>query len=283
MALKQMDIFAATKSICRQFKVKPVRSKGQNFLISEPIYNKIITSADLSTNEIVLEVGAGLGFLTERLATRTKKVIAVELDDKLAQILAQRLKRKAVNNVEIINQDVLKIQNLPPFHKIVANLPYNITSLFLRRFLSGSSKRVPMVLLLQREVAERIVAAPPKMSLLALSVQLYAQPQIIAKISPEAFWPPPQIESVLIKIIPQPLLYGEDKIKSFFTLAKFGFSAKRKKLQNNLAAGLRINSQLAAYLLDQAGLASNCRAQELSLDDWWRLYLVCQKYLDILK
>ncbi|MFH1427415.1 MAG: rRNA adenine dimethyltransferase family protein, partial [Patescibacteria group bacterium] len=183
-----MNILKDTKKLCKLNGIKPSRSKGQNFLISEEIYEKIIEAAKLKKSDIVLEVGPGLGFLTEKLASRVKKVVAVELDDKLAKILQIRLRKQGIKNVEVMNEDILdfRIKNyeLRKF-KIVANLPYNITSIFLRKFLSAEVKPELMVLMLQKEVAQRIVAKDGKMSILAVSVQFYAKPEIIDYVSKE--------------------------------------------------------------------------------------------------
>ena len=172
-----------TKRICKENNIKPVRSRGQNFLINENVYNEIIESADLKKDNIVLEVGPGLGFLTKKLSEKVKKVIAVELDDKLAETLHCNV-CTLQRNISIINKNILDINPKElglknNNYKIVANLPYNITSVFLRKFLSSENKLDLMVLMLQKEVAERITAKPGKMSLLAVSVQFYAKAEIV--------------------------------------------------------------------------------------------------------
>lgn len=326
-----MDLLQKTKELCRLYEITPARSKGQNFLIKEEIYDKIIESAELKPNDVILEVGPGFGFLTAKLAEKVKKVIAVELDDKLANILKTGLIAQGIKNVEVINEDILKFsigkapmikevwgilsdeyRNVippPPFikgaYKIVANLPYNITSIFLRKFLSEEKvKPELMVLMLQKEVAKRIVARPPDMSLLAMSVQFYAQPEIVEHVAKNNFWPEPEVDSAIIKIKPHlnPLLKtrgGEtgpypnsclasrqtllgkerkyidvDKESDFFRLIKFGFSAKRKMLKNNLVAGYRISSEKIEKYLKLAKINEKARAQELSLIDWLRLFEV---------
>ncbi len=280
-----MDLLEKIKELCRLYDIKPARSRGQNFLIREEIYDEIVRQADLKPDDIVLEVGPGLGFLTAKLALRLRsgqagrgKVIAVELDDKLSEVLRIGLLAQGIKNVEVVNGDILK-SPLSPFvkggFKIVANLPYNITSIFLRKFFEIENKPELMVLLLQKEVAERICAKPGKMSLLAVSVQFYARPEIIKIVPKESFWPKPEVDSAMVKIItnpPGPLYQGGKFEKDFFQLVKFGFSAKRKMLKNNLAAGFRLEANEAEARIKQAGFNPRARAQELSVDDWLKLF-----------
>ena len=323
-----MDLLNKTKELCRAYDIHPARSKGQNFLIKEEIYDEIIEAAELKKEDVVLEVGPGLGFLTAKLALRLRsprpdfgtkagqaggggKVIAVELDDKLAEVLRAGLAAKGVGNVEVVNQNILdfRFSDLLFRHsreggnpekstnetnagnlwipdqvgddkkgkfKIVANLPYNITSVFLRKFL-GEAEIKPslMVLMLQKEVAERICAKAGEMSLLSVSVQFYAEPEII-KIAPaDNFWPKPKVDSAIVRIrikSPLPPLYkGGNLEKDFFRLVKIGFSARRKMLKNNLAAGFYVSTETAENWLKKAGFNPKIRAQELSVDDWVKL------------
>ncbi len=311
-----MDLLKQTKQLCIEYGIKPVRNKGQNFLIKENIYDQIVETADLNKDDVVLEVGPGLGFLTEKLARKAKKVIAVELDDKLVNILEERMKEQEIENVEVVNEDILKIQitnsklqinskiKIPNGYKIVANLPYNITSIFLRKILAPKTYKLKpkiLTLMLQKEVAERIVSRPGKMSKLAVSVQFYADAEIIDYVSKENFWPQPKVDSAIISIIPHkksPLFLispppacppkpwrrrgsergsgGEGRggrgERDFFQLVKYGFSAKRKMLKNNLAAGYQIKPTEAVKLLKKADFRENIRAQELSVKDWLRLF-----------
>ncbi|MDD4271430.1 MAG: 16S rRNA (adenine(1518)-N(6)/adenine(1519)-N(6))-dimethyltransferase RsmA [Patescibacteria group bacterium] len=268
-----MDLLEQTKELCRLYNIKPARSKGQNFLIEEKIYGKIVAAAGLKPNDTVLEVGPGLGFLTAKLAKEAGRVVAVELDDKLAEVLKIGLMAKEIKNVEVINSDILK-SSLALFakgdFKIVANLPYNITSIFLRKFLEGENKPELSVLMLQKEVAERICAKPGGMSLLAVSVQFYAKPEIAQAVPKENFWPEPQVDSAIVKIKVKKEMPKADN-QNFFQLVKFGFSAKRKMLKNNLAAGFKIDQNEAAAKIRQAGFNEKIRAQELSVDDWLKL------------
>lgn len=277
-----MDIFKKTKQICRLYGIEPRRSKGQNFLISEKIYDRIVKISDISKKDVILEVGPGLGFLTAKLAKKAKKVVAVELDDELSAFLKEAVDSQKVENVEIINKNVLDIKIEDIFSrsliqnsgfKIVANLPYNISSVFLRKFLSENDiKPDSMVLMLQKEVAERITAGPGDMSLLACSVRLYADAKIVSKVPAKAFWPRPEVDSAIVKIEKQKEKIKKINEKDLFRLLKFGFAAKRKMLRNNLAAGYRIKPEEVDAIISESGLKGTSRAQDLSIDDWLLLY-----------
>ena len=282
-----MDLLTKTRLICKEENINPARSKGQNFLINESVYEEIVESADLNKNDKVLEVGPGLGFLTEKLAQKVEKVIAVELDDELAELLKTRLLSNEIENVEIINQDIIEVlsgnfrrpmskaldigrlSDLSDY-KIVANLPYNISSIFLRTVFELKNKPKSLTLMLQKEVAERIIAKPGKMSLLAISVQLYAEGNIITNVPGGDFWPAPVVESAVIHLELKKGDVGVDE-KKFFQLVKFGFSAKRKMLKNNLANGFHIDQKIVEDKIVQVGFSPKVRAQELSVGDWKKL------------
>jgi len=277
-----MDLLQQTKELCRLYNIQPVRSRGQIFLIKEKIHDDVVAAADLRPDDFILEVGPGLGFLTAKLAARAKRVVAVEIDKKLVEALKAGLVAKNIKNVEVVNENVLEIKIQPPLfppyqgggYKIAANLPYNITSIFLRKFLEAGNKPELMVLMLQKEVAERITAEPGEMSLLAVSVQFYARPEIIEIVPKKCFWPEPEVDSAIVKITPlNPRLSGgREREREFFRLVKFGFSARRKMLKNNLAAGLRIGQAEAAAKIKQAGFNEKIRAQELAVADWLKLF-----------
>lgn len=193
-----------TKKICQENGIVPTRTKGQNFLVNEEIYDDIVKFADFGEKDTVLEVGPGLGFLTEKLAERAGKVVAVELDDKLFLVLQERL--KGVKNLKVFHDNVLDMRVRDwkleaRGWKIVANLPYNITSIFLRKIFELENKPKSLVLMLQKEVAERIVARPGKMSLLAVSVQFYAEAEIVQYVQRGDFWPVPEVDSAVVKMI----------------------------------------------------------------------------------
>ena len=275
------NLLAKTREICQMLEIKPARSKGQNFLINENIYDDIVRAADLKSDDLVLEIGPGLGFLTMKLAKLVKKVVAVELDDQLADYLQTGIKSVDISNVEIINSDILKF-NLAKLngqkYKVVANLPYNITSIFLRQFLSGENKPEALVLMLQKEVAKRICAKPGQMSLLAVSVQFYAEPKIISYVSKNCFWPAPKVDSAIIKITPFGAAQGKKQISRdlFFEVVKAGFSQPRKQLVNNLTTlkslnGVKLTKEQTSKWLLKNNLEPSQRAETLAVSDWINL------------
>jgi len=278
------DLLPKIREICHLFKINPQRSKGQNFLITESVYDYIVKVAEIGSEDIVLEVGPGLGFLTTRLARQAKQVIAVELDDNLAAYLQTGFSLENIDNVTVVNQDILKF-NLADYlpsdasYKVVANLPYNITSFFLRQFLSAEYPPSSLILMLQKEVAERIVAQPPEMSLLAVSVQYYAQPEILKIVKAGNFWPEPKVDSALVKftVTRRQNLKLADKL--FFRMVKIGFSAKRKMLKNNLAAGLKIPTVTLENILLTNNFPPQIRAENLSLTDWQKLFAALRDFV----
>ncbi|MDX9778893.1 MAG: 16S rRNA (adenine(1518)-N(6)/adenine(1519)-N(6))-dimethyltransferase RsmA [Patescibacteria group bacterium] len=269
-----------TKELCRLYDIKPARSKGQNFLINEGIYQAIIKAADIKPEDTILEVGPGLGFLTAKIAAQAKRVVAVELDDKLATILNLAISSQDVQNVEVINQDILRFNPQDYFdqdesYSVVANLPYNITSIFLRTFLSTLKPPNSLVLMLQKEVAERIVRLEPDMTLLSLSLAYYGQAEIIRTVPASDFWPAPAVDSAILRFIytknkPTPVSIELDK--RFFRLARIAFSAKRKMLKNNLLAALDISADKLDNIFAKVGIDQKIRAENLSLENWHSLF-----------
>ncbi len=287
-----MALLETTKQLCERFHIKPSRSKGQNFLIDEAAYEAMIEAAHLTGDEVVLEVGPGLGFLTERIARRTQKVFAVELDDALAPVLKRRLKEENISNVEIYNEDILnfrgewaKALSLVPLFIVVANLPYNISSLFLRKFLSGNEGGIlpeRLTLMLQKEVAERLVALPGALSILGVSAQFYMDVKIKAFVPAHSFWPAPKVGSAVVTL-QRNCIYVE-KLKNlgieekvFFRLVKVGFSARRKMLKANLAGGLKIPVSEILEAFAEASISATVRAQELSLEEWLKIIAILGK------
>ncbi|MDD2807424.1 MAG: 16S rRNA (adenine(1518)-N(6)/adenine(1519)-N(6))-dimethyltransferase RsmA [Patescibacteria group bacterium] len=270
------EILKKIKIILQTYDLKPDHSKGQNFLINSAIINDIIAAANLKKTDLVLEVGPGLGILTEALITNAKKVVSVELDKKLIAFL--KLKFSGADNFTLVENDILQYDPTGDFktsdYRIVANLPYNITSIFLRRYLSIEARPTAMVLMLQKEVAQRICAVLGKTSLLSLSVQLYAEPKIYQLIEKNNFWPKPAVDSAILVIdkIKKKLevdkFLGDVSEEFFWRVAKIGFSARRKQLHNNLANGFRISPDDAKKMLIKANLSEQIRAQDLSILDW---------------
>ncbi|MCF7906736.1 16S rRNA (adenine(1518)-N(6)/adenine(1519)-N(6))-dimethyltransferase RsmA [Patescibacteria group bacterium] len=263
------------KKICREYNFTPLRRRGQNFLINPSVVRRVIKEAKLTKEDLILEVGPGLGALTEELVQQAGKVIAIEIDSCLVKILKDKIKEKG--NLEIIKasifDDLPKQIKLADNYKVIANLPFNITGKALRIFLEEREKIKLMILIVQREVAERIVAQPPQMSLLSLAVQFYAHPEIIFDIHQSNFWPQPQVQSTVIKIIPNQQKISPEQEAIFFQIIKKGFSSKRKYLLNNLSKSVIIKKKKDELLdiFKEIDLSPQVRAQELSIGKWLEL------------
>jgi len=259
----------------KKYDITPRREAGQNFLIDKNILNKIVKFADVKPTDNVLEVGPGLGVLTEHLLESAKKVVAVELDRTLHYILKREFKRHP--KLDLVNGDILNIRSEELREKfagedysLIANIPYNITSVLIRQFLSSDYKPKRLVILVQKEVAQRIVAKPGEMSLLALGTQFYADCKILFHVSRNSFMPAPAVDSAVIELTVKKKFPTEDEV-NFFRITKIAFSSKRKQIQNNLSNGLHITKDEAKDKLEEAGIGISSRAQELSIDDWVRL------------
>lgn len=250
--------------------VSPRKRWGQNFLVDARALHVIVAAAQIEADDTILEVGPGVGTLTRALATAANKVIAVEIDPLLAAALPSLL--GDLRNVSIVQGDALKIDLLSLVkspYLVVANIPYYITSALVRRFVEFQPAPTRIVLTIQEEVARRMVARAGAMSLLALAVQVYGDAQIVARIPANAFYPPPNVDSAVLRITPyvQPLIPRE-LLPEFFRLAHLAFAQKRKMLRNTLSAGLQSSPQQVEELLQKAGIAPTRRAETLSLDDW---------------
>ena len=257
------------KTILQHYNIQPKKSLGQNFLFDPHVLGRIVSAGDVVATDRVLEIGPGLGALTEVLAKTAVSVTAVELDQRFFPILNAQL--APFDNVQLIHGDILdqnpsELFNEP--YKVVANVPYYITGAILRHLLSAKQKPTCMVMTVQKEVAERLTAVPPNMSLLAVSVQYYGQAKIVDTIKAGAFWPRPDVDSAVIRIdiADQPQV---DE-KTFFRVAKAGFSQKRKQLKNNLTQ-LSLSAQKVATLLENANIDGRRRAQTLPIAEWQQL------------
>lgn len=271
---------ATQAELRNKYNIIPDHSRGQNFLTDKNILKKILAAAELQSKETVIEIGAGTGALTEELAARAGRVIAFEIDKKLAPLLKEKF--KDFKNVEIVEGDILKypISNIltSPF-KVVANIPYNITSAILEKFLSAEHKPSLMALLVQREVAERVCALPGEMSFLSAMVQYYGQPKMAARVPAGAFWPKPKVESAILKISDINTAVDRGFEADFFRLVKLGFSSRRKMLRVNLKNQVEV-AELAEILLS-LGLPPTARAQELNVKNWLALvHLTRDKFKD---
>lgn len=256
--------------------MKAKKSFGQNWLRDDYILDKIVDSADIDFKDTVLEVGPGLGTLTQKLVETEANIIAVEADRDLIPGLQKKFNNS--KNLHLEFGDILKfnLKSLPSRYKVVANIPYYLTSHLIRNFLEADNAPSVMVLLIQKEVAERIMAKPGKMSVLAFSVQYYARPEYVVDVKKELFEPIPKVDSAVIKIVMHQAPVFEADRQKLFRLVKAGFGEKRKTLRNSLSGGLNIDHAQAENLLNQALIGLTARAQELSLLDWQRLYSVAE-------
>ena len=263
-------------ALLREHRLDPHKGLGQNFLTDYGILKKIVESAELSPEDRVLEIGAGLGSLTTVLAASATQVTAVEIDKKLVPILKEVT--ASYPNIQIVNGDMLEINPATlmsaPGYVVVANIPYYITSVLIKHLLTSSCKPSRMVLTMQKEVAARICVQPGDYSLLALSVQVFGEPKIVLNIPAGAFFPSPKVDSATLRIdlYKEPLIPITD-MDCFFQLARIGFSQKRKTMRNTLAAGLHWSGAEAADLLFSAGIDANRRAQTLEIPEWRTLVL----------
>lgn len=254
----------------RNLGIRPAKRLGQNFLVAQNIVKKFIAAAELSTEDTVVEVGAGTGTITIELAKLAKKVIAVEKDKDLIPILQDIT--KTCLNVEIIEGDILRYKIPDTRYTLVGNIPYYLTAPLIRKSLETESPPTVMVLMVQKEVAQRICAKPPDMSILAVSVQVYAKPEIIAYVSRSAFWPQPKVDSAILRVsgIKYRVLSISER-KKFFGIVRAGFSSPRKQLLNNLSKKLTIGKTEAEKWLRSCGIAPERRAETLSVEEWLKL------------
>jgi 16S rRNA (adenine1518-N6/adenine1519-N6)-dimethyltransferase len=251
------------------------KSLGQHFLSDRRVLRRIVAAADSQAGDTVVEVGPGLGALTAELAAEGARVVAVEIDERLCDYLRRRFADSP--GVSVLCADVLSRSprallaeaGASPPYLVVANLPYYVAAPVLRHFLESSAQPERMVVMLQREVAESVVAGPGRMSLLGVSVQLYGEPRLLFAVPPSAFYPRPKVTSAVVRVDVAPRLRADvDDVQRFFRIVRAGFSAPRKQLRNALALGLGLDTVGAASLLALAGIDPRLRAQELSLEQW---------------
>ncbi len=312
------------KKMLKEKDLKVLKSLGQNFLVDKNVLDKIVQTAELNKNDLVIEIGPGLGVLTKELSKKCRQVIAIEKDKKLAGLL----EKEFTQNIKIINGDILKInleellkkysfdknktssfsspcrslsaedcdektrkslqssaerlqrgesKEILKKYKLVSNIPYYITSPVIKLFLENKIQPQIIVLLVQKEVAERICASAGKLSVLALSVQIYGKPEIIEYVDKSSFYPEPKVDSAILKISEIKKEFPNNYYQEIFKIIKIGFSSKRKKLINNLSAGLCIDKDETEKILLEIKINSNARAQELKLEDWKRLLFVILK------
>lgn len=248
------------------------KSLGQHWLTDEATLDAMCHAAEIGDDDVVLEVGPGAGTLTKKLVERADSVVAIEFDEKLARTLPQRIK---ANNLEVKNQDILKfdLTKMPPDYKVAANIPYYLTSKLIRVLMESSNAPLITALLVQKEVAQRVAASPGEMSLLSVSAQFYAEVSLGEIVPAYLFTPPPKVDSqILILKRRDKLPFEINDTKTFFKIVKAGFSARRKTLLNSLSGGLRLGKTEVESWLEKAGIDPKRRPQELSLEEWHKLY-----------
>ena len=278
--------------LIRRFDLDPKKSLGQNFLVDESHLARIAAAADLIGDDTVLEIGPGLGVLTRHLSSQAGRVVAVELDDRLIPVLKELFADQP--HVSFVHADILKVNpatlladggrqttdNDSPTqypipntqYKVVANLPYYITSAVLRHLLESPQPPTLAVVMVQREVAQRIVARPGDMSLLAVGIQFYAEAKIVQKVPAGAFHPRPKVDSAVLRldVRPQPIVLDVEPVW-YFEVVRAGFGQKRKQLRNSVAAGLGMSKEATEAGLISAGIDPQRRAETLSLAEWGSL------------
>ena len=257
------------------------KSLGQHWLHDDASLDAMVDTAEVSSEDTVLEIGPGPGALTSKLVGRAKQVIAVEFDADLARDLPNRV---PAPNLQVLQQDILKfdLTSLPPGYKVSANIPYYLTSNLLRVMCESSNPFSVAALLIQKEVAERVCAKPGEMSLLSVSVQFYCEASLGKLVPAKLFTPPPKVDSQILKLVyrQEPLFPDVDR-RLFFRIVKAGFSQRRKTILNSLSAGLQLSREETTELLEAADIPPTARAQNLTLDDWYALeQTLASKILD---
>ncbi|PJA89811.1 MAG: ribosomal RNA small subunit methyltransferase A [Candidatus Magasanikbacteria bacterium CG_4_9_14_3_um_filter_32_9] len=257
------------KEICAKNGLRPSKSYGQNFLVSPHPIEKMLAVGELEKNDIVIEVGPGFGVLTFAIAPLVKKIVAFEIEKKLENYWEG--KQKEYKNIEIVWGNATKnlskylSENKIEEYKVIANLPYQITSQILRTFFELEKKPKSITIMVQKEVAERILAKKGDMNLLALSVQFFGEPRIISKVSSASFWPKPKVESAILQVIN---IGQPTNIDEFFKIARLGFSSKRKQLWKNLSQGIDLPIERIKEILKDLTGTEKIRAEDLSLGEW---------------
>ena len=272
-----VSLLSQTRRQLRCLNLRAEKGLGQHFLIDDEVLRRILSAVELASSDTVIEVGAGLGILTRELARRAGWVIAIEVDARLASALEKAL--APLTNITIVNADVLKTDpktlveatkgGFEAQYMVVANLPYYIATAVLRHFLEASLKPRLMVVTVQKEVAQAMVAQPGEMSILSVSVQLYGKPSIVDYVPARSFYPAPKVDSAIVRIelYDHPAVEVDD-VAQFFEVVRSGFAAPRKQLHNSLAQGLGVLPRDAATLLARVGIDQKRRAQTLSLEEW---------------
>lgn len=263
--------------------MKPNKAFGQNFLVDRAILHAIVEAAALEQDEQALEVGAGTGVLTRELARRARRVVAVELERDMLALLEETT--RAYPNVEIVARNLLYLDPTEVFgqepYKLVANLPYYITAPTFRHFLESANPPRLLVVMVQYEVAQRIVAGPGDLSLLGVSIQFYGRPTIVARVPARAFYPAPKVDSAILRVeVNEQAPLTRDERDRFFKVVQAGFAEKRKQLHNSLTHHLHRKNDIVKSALTDAGIETSRRAETLSIEEWLRLWRALQHVND---
>lgn len=274
------------KSLMTHYNMSAQKSLGQHFLIDREVLDDILNAASLGRDDFVIEIGPGFGVLTLPMAEQAGRVLGIETDQKILSILKSI--SSGCPNIDLLPANILKIDNQQIYqrylawskakhkktsYKLVSNLPYYITSAILKLFLETKHRPDLIVVMVQREVAQRIIAKPGEMTILAVSIQLFGQPEIVRIVPKSAFWPKPEVDSAILKIVPYKKVgHDIDDVKLFFRVVKAGFGERRKQLHNSLAGGLGLEDKLVRNTLAGVGIDPKTRAQDLSLSEWSKIY-----------
>jgi 16S rRNA (adenine1518-N6/adenine1519-N6)-dimethyltransferase len=263
------------KFLLKKYHLTPNKVRGQNFLVSDEVLDDIIVGANIDNDDLILEVGPGLGALTQRLLNSSRQVVALEVDKNLEELLYTLIKMN--KNLEVIWQDILSLTDIQwqeildkykaKDYKIVANIPYYLTGKFVQKFVLAERKPLSMTLMVQKEVAERVVNSK-KQSLLSLSVAFYAQSKLIRVVTKDNFYPQPKVDSAILYIHDIKAWDYEADERQTWQIIKRGFAFKRKKLFNNLLSDKDIDKKKLGQIFDDIGLDSNIRAEKLNTEDW---------------
>ena len=256
--------------LLNKYNMRPKKSLGQNFLMDANVVQKIVQAANATKQDCIIEVGPGLGILTRELAKTGASVVSVEIDSWAIPLLEDELKN--YSNVKIINQDALKFS--PPSEKymVVANIPYYITSPLISYFLKNKNRPTKMVILIQKEVAEKICAGQGKLNVLAINVQIFGKPKIVTKVDRGCFHPIPKVDSAVLEIemFDKPLV-EEENLEKFFKIVHAGFAHRRKTLLNSFIRSIDIDIDTAREAIEKCEISPTARAQHLTIENWIRL------------
>ena len=281
-----VPLLEQTRKLLRHYNLRAKKGLGQNFLVDDAVLQTIIQAADLKPTDTVIEVGPGLGLMTAELAIHAGWVIAIELDNQLADILNETLQYE---NIVVLNEDVLgtnpgtllqgRAPGFPPAfncYKVVANLPYYITQPVIRHFLEAPVKPDKMVLMVQKEVAETICAEAGQRRVLSIAVQFYGRPSIVAVVPAASFLPAPDVESAVLLIdVYKEAPVAVDNVEGFFKLVRAGFTAARKQVVNSLSQGLGLPRPAIQQMLSRVDIDPQRRAETFTLEEWaalWRIF-----------